>query len=121
MEHIELGKAGEDLVCQHLMAQGLVILARNWRHGRAELDIIAKDAETLVFVEVKTRRDNLFESPAAAVGTRKRQLIIKAAMAYQREIGHDWLVRFDIASVLIKEGKVFIDYDKAAFFPGLGL
>ena len=119
-KHNELGQKGEDLAARYLTEKGFQILERNWRHGRAELDIIAFDGETLVFVEVKTRSDDVFERPENAVNTRKRNLMIKAAIGYMHKSGHDKAIRFDVVSVILRGGKeAQIDYFKDAFFPEL--
>ncbi len=81
----ELGAQGEAWAAAHLERLGYTILARNWRAGALELDIVAREGETLVFVEVRTRRG----APAAAldaalesVGPRKRAHVLEAAQAY---------------------------------------
>ncbi|MET9345120.1 YraN family protein [Streptomyces termitum] len=67
-----LGRYGEDLAARRLTATGLRVLARNWRHGRTgEIDIVARDGDTLVICEVKTRRDGRFEHPMAALTPEK--------------------------------------------------
>ncbi|WMX44838.1 YraN family protein [Streptomyces roseicoloratus] len=67
-----LGRYGEDVAARTLAATGLHILARNWRCGRSgEIDIVARDGDTLVFCEVKTRRDGNFQHPMEAVTPRK--------------------------------------------------
>jgi putative endonuclease len=90
------------------------ILARNFRCPRGEVDLIALDAttrkalgaETIVFVEVKTRSSDRYASPAAAVDARKRQQIRRAADYYLQQ--HDtegYRVRFDVVSVVVPEGE----------------
>jgi len=81
----ELGRWGELWATQHLQRAGYTILARNWRAGPLELDIVARDGETLVFVEVRTRRGPLAAALDAAlesVGPRKRAHVLEAAQAY---------------------------------------
>ncbi|WP_370415100.1 YraN family protein [Streptomyces fradiae] len=69
-----LGRYGEDIAARRLTDTGLHILARNWRCGRTgEIDIVARDGDTLVICEVKTRRDGAFEHPMAAVTPRKAE------------------------------------------------
>lgn len=118
--HNQLGKAGEEAAANYLTSKGFVILERNWRYGRAELDIIALDVETMVFVEVKTRSDDVFERPENAVNTRKRNLLIKAAIGYLHKSRHEKAIRFDIVSVILRGGGMNqIDHFKDAFFPEL--
>ena len=119
---ILLGNQGEQLAVDFLVEKGFKILERNWRFKRAELDIIAMDNQTMVFVEVKTRSDDIFERPENAVNTRKRQLMIRAAIGYMQQSGHDWAIRFDIVSVILRgDVKAQIDYFKDAFFPDLAI
>lgn len=119
-KHNELGIKGENIAAGYLEKKGFKILERNWRFRRAELDIIAFDNKTLVFVEVKTRSDDIFQRPEEAVTTSKRRHIIKAAIGYMDSIGHEWSIRFDIISVVLRgENEPQIDYFKDAFFPDL--
>ncbi|MFM2269514.1 MAG: hypothetical protein RL757_2955 [Bacteroidota bacterium] len=114
----QLGQDGEQAATDFLTQNGLAILARNWRFGRAEIDIIAQQADqTLVFVEVKTRSDNTFAAPQDAVSMKKQALTIKAAFAYMRDVGHEWKFRFDIIAVIKKEENFYITHLTDAFFP----
>ena len=115
-----MGKRGEDLAAQFLEEKNYQLLERNWRHGRAELDIIAMDGKTMVFAEVKTRSDDIFERPENAVKNKKRGLMIKAAIGYMHKSQHENAIRFDILSVILRGGKdPQIDHFKDAFFPDL--
>lgn len=100
-----LGRAGEDYAVDYLRAQGMVVVERNWRCREGELDVIAFDEahDTLVIVEVKTRRTTTFGSPVEAV-TR-----LKAARL--RHLAHAWLrahpvhvaaVRIDVVGILVR-------------------
>ncbi|MBT9140407.1 MAG: hypothetical protein DDT30_00983 [Dehalococcoidia bacterium] len=80
-----LGKNGEELAATYLVGQGYVILARNWCCQSGELDIVAKDGDTLVFIEVKTRRSALCGSPAEAVDEKKQQRVRLVARHYLYE------------------------------------
>ena len=75
-----MGAAGEQLACQYLLDRGFTILHRNWRHGRDELDIVARQGDELVVVEVK-RRARLAEA-GEAVRRRQQRRIVHAAQAY---------------------------------------
>jgi len=114
----KLGKKGEAIAKEFLLEQGYQILESNWRYRRTELDIIAKDGETLVFVEVKTRNNDYFARPEKAVDPQKEQRIIKTALAYMRKVNHEWAIRFDIIAI-VKKGKdrYSIQHLKDAFFP----
>lgn len=100
-----LGQRGEDLAVQYLLNTGYRIIERNHRNYYGEIDIIAKDAKNLVFVEVKTRRNKLFSHPCEAV-TRKKQIkISKVAMAYLTENNlTEVAARFDVVAILLADG-----------------
>lgn len=98
------GRRGEDLAHRYLQKQGFLIVARNYRarSGVAELDIVAREGETLVFVEVKSRTTDAFGSPDRAVGPDKRDRLFRGAADYLRRAGADWSgVRFDIVNVVL--------------------
>src|SRR5258706_2057616 len=78
----EFGKAGEDLACRELERRGYAILARRYRRRGGELDIIARDGETTVFVEVKARDGRDFGEAAEAVTFAKRRRIVAVATDY---------------------------------------
>lgn len=95
------GSIGESAACSALTKAGLTILERNWRRPTGEIDIIAKDRRTIVFVEVKTRSSLKFGRPAEAVNKAKQLHILRTAMLYLTEKGlEDAPVRFDIVEVL---------------------
>jgi putative endonuclease len=94
------GTGGEDLACQHLVGQGFVILERNYRCRAGEIDIVARDGETLVFVEVKERADASHGGAVEAVTGPKRRRVIRAAQhwaAVHRE--SESRVRFDVVAI----------------------
>lgn len=118
--HNETGKIGEQLARTFLENKDYQILEINWRYRKAELDLIAKDHETLVFIEVKTRSTDLFGQPTEAISPRKKQLLADAASAYMEHIGHDWAIRFDVISIIYRnENHYTIEHFEDAFFPGL--
>ena len=108
MDHVDatrtLGSDGEDVACRHLRDQGLEVLARNWRLAsgelRGELDVICRDGDALVVVEVKTRRSDAFGGPLFAVTPRKQQKIRALTVAFMRQAGiHPRTIRFDVVAV----------------------
>ena len=116
--HNETGMRGEQLACAHLEGSGHEILERNWRHGRHELDIIARQGHELVIVEVKTRSIDQYGQPEEAVRTGKRSKLIKAANAYVQATDCGLGLRFDIVSVILHpSGKPFIHHIRDAFYP----
>ena len=103
------GKEGEDKAAELLEKSGYRILFRNKRYGHLETDIICEDDEYIVFVEVKTRKENpAFGRPSSAVDAKKRKNLISCAEAYLNEYGTKGkLVRLDVVEVYVKDGKVY--------------
>jgi putative endonuclease len=119
-KHNELGKKGEEIAAEYFKNNGYDILERNWRYGRAELDIIALKGRTMVFVEVKTRSDDFHDRPENAVTIKKQKLITHAAIGYLHLKQHETSIRFDVISVILRGDKQpHIDHFEDAFFPGL--
>ncbi len=114
----EIGDIGENLAVKHLELEGYTILERNWRYRKAEIDIIAKDKEALVFVEVKTRSYDYYGQPEEFVHANQEALIIDAGQRYMEQIGHEWEIRFDIIAIILKKApqKAEIKHFKDAFF-----
>ena len=99
--HNELGKWGENLATAYLEKKGYVIIERDWKSGRRDIDIIAKDeTETIVFVEVKTRRNRVFGEPEEAIDYRKMQSLQLAINHYIKFNRINNNVRFDIISIV---------------------
>jgi putative endonuclease len=116
----ELGKSGEDLACDELLRRGYAILARRYRTRLGELDIVARDGETLVFVEVKARRGDRFGRPEDAVTWSKRRRLVMMAGAFVARAGLARVAcRFDIVAVTCGSGPGRrIDVFQGAFRPG---
>ena len=117
---ITLGKQGEDLAVNHLLGKGFTIIVRNYRQKTGEIDIIARDREWLVFVEVKTRKSTRFGQPFEAVTRKKQAQISRVALDYMnRNKLLDQPARFDVISILInKNGKAAIEHLRNCFEPG---
>lgn len=100
MDRLKVAKIGESLAVEHLKARGCEILAQNYRAIRGEIDLIVRDGEFTVFVEVKTRRSLKFGLPQAAVTLQKQRQISKVALAYlQAQNLLDAPCRFDVIAV----------------------
>jgi putative endonuclease len=100
-----LGRTGEDRAAKHLAAQGYTILERNYTAPQGELDLIALDNGTLVFVEVKTRTSDAYGAPELAVDRRKQERMVKAALGYlKRKKLHQMPCRFDVVAVSGADG-----------------
>jgi putative endonuclease len=111
-----LGKTGEDLACRELERRGYAIVARRYRERTGELDIIARDGATLVFVEVKTRDDLRFGDGAEAVTARKRRRMVRLAIEYMaRQHSTDCPCRFDVVSIHFEAGQPVLDVFQNAF------
>jgi putative endonuclease len=111
-----LGKKGETLAAWYLKAFGYRILVHNYRNRLGEIDIIAKERGTLVFVEVKARRDDRFGPPKAAVTPRKQETLSKTALAYLKETDQmDCRARFDVVSVSMASMPPRIELIRNAF------
>src|SRR5438445_13671688 len=105
-QHLRRGARGEKLACRLLRRSGYKILYRNFK-GRSggEIDIVCRDRDTLVFVEVKTRTREDFGRPIEAVGVAKRRRISMGGLAWLRLLDNpEILFRFDVVEVLIAEG-----------------
>ncbi len=105
----DTGKKGEDIACEYLKKLGWHIIERNYHYSRyAEIDIVAKEQDTLVFVEVKTRSTTNFGHPFEAVDKNKLQNIFKAALSYlEKTKEHYTGYRIDVISVLgIEQPKI---------------
>ena len=111
-----LGRHGEELAARHFERRGYTILARNYRTPIGELDIIARDRQHLIFIEVKTRRTTRFGVPAEAVGAHKQRQIVRAAQWYLASTPHSELQpRFDVISVIAGPGEPVITHIPSAF------
>lgn len=115
-KHNDLGQHGENIAAEFLLQKNYKILTINYRYRRAEIDIIAKIENTLVFVEVKTRSDDYLYDPEKALTTQKQRLVQKAAYHYMRTINHDWAFRFDLIAIVTKgKGRYEIRHVEDAF------
>lgn len=101
--HNETGILGENWATDYLQQAGYTILARNYRYGRAEIDIIASTAEFIVFVEVKTRTSLAFGEPDVFVSPRKQQLMMNAAHHWLQEHPHQGEWRYDLFSIVLNK------------------
>ena len=120
-EHTDLGKKGEEITMTFLKNKGYTILETNWRYGKNEIDIIAKDnsGRYLVIIEVKTRRSLYGGEPEAAVTFDKQKALIRAANAYVRVKNSTEEIRFDIVSIVVNQEGEKIKHIEDAFYPTL--
>ncbi len=117
-EHNNLGRKGEDLAKQHLENAGYEILDENWRFGKAEVDLIAYQNKTIIFVEVKTRTGNAFGEPEDFVDFAKQKLLVSAADEFIELMDFKGEARFDIVAILFdKQGNYRLNHIQDAFWP----
>lgn len=120
MHNKTIGMRGEDAATKFLENKGYSILDKNWKCKMGEIDIVAKDEETIVFVEVKTRTNVENGLPEDAVGPKKRKKYETLAAMYLQD--HDYIdmsVRFDVIGIMVlKKDRCFIRHHINAF--GIG-
>jgi putative endonuclease len=117
-EKSELGKKGEEIAREFLAQKGYQILDFNWHLGHKEIDIIARQKEEIVVVEVKSRLENYAEEPWEAVTTSKIRNIVEVADAWLIANNIDLETRFDVVSIVFhKDGSTRIDHFEGAFIP----
>ncbi|RSM59641.1 YraN family protein [Actinoplanes sp. ATCC 53533] len=116
-ERRAVGAYGERLAERHLVDQGLVVLARNWRCAEGEIDLILRDGDDVVFCEVKTRRGDRFGTPAEAIGPVKVRRLRRLAARWLAETRvRPREVRFDVVAVLPQpRGATVVEHVRAAF------
>jgi putative endonuclease len=103
--NISFGDAGEQIAADYLLAAGYKLLERKYRAKTGEIDIVAKDGDMFVFIEVKTRSSNVFGTPAQAVTWQKQKKIISTALCYLKHRGAgNPPLRFDVFEVMLQKG-----------------
>ncbi len=115
----EVGRWGEQAAVDFLINKDYSIVERNWRIGRAEIDIIARQDDILVIVEVKTRLSDSFADPEATVSHLQKKRLIDAFAHYADHVNYGGECRFDIIGVLLTDPQnPLIRHYEDAFFPG---
>jgi len=113
-----LGRRGEDLAHRYLQKAGYAVVTRNYRAGAdSEIDIVARKADLVVFVEVKSRSSAIYGAPERAMDADKHKNIVRGARAYATRAAIDWSqVRFDVISVVFTKPPSIL-HQQDAFFP----
>lgn len=111
----KLGNKGEEIAIRFLKSKGYKILIRNFLTPFGEADIVAKDGDSIVFVEVKTRSSDTFGQPFEAVNYRKQERLRRIALYYLKKNSEDLDVRFDVVSIMYKDEGVEINHLIDAF------
>ena len=115
-ESLDLGKLGEELAVRKIKSLGYKRITRNYRCPLGEVDLIAKDGDCLVFIEIKTRKGKSLGYVKEAIDKRKKRQLSKVALAYMKSMNCcDVESRFDVVAVSLKEGKEQIEVIKNAF------
>ena len=115
-QHNLLGSKGEMLASRYLLDKGYAIRHCNWRSGHKEIDIIAQERDTIVFVEVKSRATELFGDASDAVTDEKARRLISAAQVYLQYYSLDLKFRFDIITVIGSCDPYRIEHIEDAFY-----
>lgn len=112
-ESQKLGKEGEDYTTQYLIEKGYTIIQRNFTCKQGEIDIIAKDKDEYVFIEVKTRQNFNYGMPCEAVTKRKQKNILNATKyyLYSHKLENNY-VRFDVIEILKRKNKFYLNHIK---------
>jgi putative endonuclease len=114
-EHNELGNKGEKIAADYLIKNGYAILEQNYRFLKAEIDIIVKNGDVIIGVEVKTRTSKYFGNPQDFINSKKIKLMVSALDNYVVENDLDVEVRFDIIAIIKEKNTFQIDHLKDAF------
>jgi putative endonuclease len=115
-ERLQLGELGEKLALKRIKRLGYKLVAKNYRCPLGEIDLIAKDGDCLVFIEIKTRRNSSTGNAKEALQQRKRRQISRVALYYMKANGCcDIEARFDVIAVNIRGGKEEIELIQDAF------
>ncbi|MBI1223041.1 MAG: YraN family protein [Bacteroidetes bacterium] len=113
--HLKIGLKGERAAARFMEERGYLILERNWRCGRAEIDLICGRDEELVFIEVKTRSSDYFGEPETFVQRPKKNRMEKAAIHFLEKLSGAYSLRFDIISVKVLGNVMEIRHFENAF------
>jgi putative endonuclease len=110
-----LGKRGEDIALRFFRKKGYRVVERNYRTPFGEIDLIARDGDILVFIEVKTRADIAYGRPFEAVDRRKREKMRKVALSFMKRFPAEVPARFDVLSIDMEAGREKIEHIPDAF------
>ena len=114
--HNDLGKKGEEIAAAYLINKGHKILVQNYRHEKAEVDIISAHSDTVIFTEVKTRSTDRYGFPEESVSTKKKEKLREAMDHYLAENNIKEESRFDIISIVINNQGTEVHHIEDAFY-----
>jgi putative endonuclease len=119
MSRFHRGREGERSACQYLLDSGMKIIDRNFRCPLGEIDLIAQDGKTIVFVEVRSRQLDGICSPEESITVTKRRRVARAALWYLKQRGlQNCNARFDVVAIRWNDEKPEINWIVNAFEPG---
>ena len=112
-QHYQTGRQGERIAEEFLRHKGYTLLTRNYRSGRGEIDLVVRQKDLLIFVEVKTRHLSGFGHPEEAISAAKQAMLLQTADAYVHQ--HDWKgrQRFDVIAIELGEHPVIAHFTDA--------
>jgi len=112
----DIGKAGQKAAETFLLKKGYQIITRNFRKNTGEIDLVARDGDYVVFVEVKARKGLEYGLPREAVGRAKQKRIVNMALRYMAQHNiTETDIRFDVVEVLMHQGQVYVSHIENAF------
>lgn len=109
-EHLRKGKMGEAMACRYLIDMGWPVLDRNVRFRSGELDLVSKDGDEMVVVEVRYRSVGKLMPPEASVGPRKLKKLVLAGLAYMDRIGWSGFWRIDLVAITERGGRISLEH-----------
>lgn len=116
-EHNKTGNWGEQIATEYLVVKGYDIVERNWRLDHIELDIIARNKQRIIFVEVKTRRKEENSDPNLIITKKKLSNLVKGANAYMKLFNVNFTAQFDIIIITGTKESYKIEHFEDAYFP----
>ena len=114
-KHLKQGQQAESLAAQYLTNRGYQILEKNYRSGRAEVDIIGQIGALIIFIEVKSLQKTFYGNPEDRIGEHKKHMLFQAANDYQIDKNWDQEIRFDAISVNFYPQAIKIEHFEDAF------
>lgn len=117
LNHLEIGQKGESIATRFLIQKGYEILKTRWTYKHKEIDIIARQNNILVVVEVKTRSNDKYAQPEEAVDHKKQRFLSEAVEAFIQDFTDFTEVRFDIIAIVLKQDEYTIHHIENAFEP----
>ena len=109
------GKQAESIACEYLIQQGLTFIEKNYYCRQGEIDLIMNDSNTLVFVEVRYRKNSLYGDAKESVTYKKQQKLHTTALHYMQKHGHDRQARFDVIAITGNEQQHIFEWIQNAF------